>query len=121
MKLLSNIVKEKNKEKFNKILSKIQGIDEKVNRLLSDYFKDDKLFIDNFYAGLTIKFPDIKELNDINLMIEISDYIEDVSNKDKKLVDKLDYLSKMYKISTNRLLQLYDHYQTFISHPLIKN
>jgi hypothetical protein len=114
MKIISNIPKKRNLEVYNKILSKVQGVDHKLNKVLNNYFSDDKHFIDNVYAGITIKHPTIKELNDINLMTEIGIFITDPDNDDLSFEIKLEMLSKELKLGTNKIFQLYEQYKFYI-------
>jgi Mor family transcriptional regulator len=93
-----------NEEEFIKILASNYEIDIKLLKALKDYFKEDFYLILSLFAGQSIKFSSIKDMNDIKVKIKI---YKDFNESNKILTEKLEDLSDKYKVSQNQIYEIY--------------
>ena len=100
------------KEDYLKILSKISKISEKKLKILEKKLGEDFYMIFNVLSGETISFPSIYKLDEISTSINI---IKFINSNQQPLEEKIKSISEETKMSSNKIFQLLNEYELYIT------
>jgi hypothetical protein len=106
--VLFKIPSKDSEELFLSIISDKFKIDISLINILKKYFKDDVYLIFTLFAGKSINFPTIDNLDEIGKMIAICSEMKKMLEYGVKFENVIQILSDKFQLSTNKIFSFYN-------------